>query len=158
METILIATDFSSTARNATKYGFELSKSLNAKVILFNAYQFPSTHPESMIYLPGTDLEKLRFQQLATEAETFDSHATVALETQCKQGPVGEAILSVAADKNVSVIVIGMKRTGKELRKYFGTTVTLLSKQSSIPVIVVPAGLSVGCVITAFRGIVLAFS
>jgi len=145
METILIATDFSSAARNATRYGFALSKALNAKVILFTAYQLPSTHPESMVYLPANDLEKSSYQQLATEAETFDSHATVALETQCRQGPVGDAIMSVAAENKISYIVIGMKRTGKELRKYFGSTVTSLTKKSSIPLIVVPqeAGYSV---------------
>jgi len=138
METILIATDFSSAARNATQYGFELSKAINAKVILFNAYQLPSSHPESLVYLPPVDLEKSSYEQLANEAEYFDSHSTVLLETKCQCGPVGEAIRSVATENNVSFIVLGMKQAGKEFRKYIGSTVTLLSKQSSIPLIVVP--------------------
>ena len=140
METILIATDFSSAARCATKYGFELSKALNAKVILFTAYQMPSLHPESLVYLPTTDLEKLSYQQLADEAERFDSHATVRLETHCLQGPVAEAILSVATQYDVSYIILGMKQSVKELRRFFGSTITLLTKKSSIPLIVVPEG------------------
>jgi hypothetical protein len=47
METILIATDFSSAARNATAYGFELARQMHAKVIFFTAYQLPSAMPDS---------------------------------------------------------------------------------------------------------------
>jgi nucleotide-binding universal stress UspA family protein len=138
METILIATDFSPAARNATRYGFELSKAMNAKVILFNAYRLPGANPESFAYLPASDYERLSYEQLAKEAETLDANARVALETQSSCGPIGDAVLSAAEKNNVSFIVIGMKGYGKELRKYFGSTVTLLSKTSSIPLIVVP--------------------
>jgi hypothetical protein len=38
MKTILIATDFSPAARNASLYGVELANDLKAKIILFNAF------------------------------------------------------------------------------------------------------------------------
>lgn len=138
METILIATDFSPAGRNATHYGFEFAKAIKAKVILFNAYQFPAAHPESLVYYPVNDLEKSNYRQLAIEAETIDPHARVALETQSRQGPVIDSILTVAHENNASFIIVGMKKHGKEIRKYFGSTVTFLKKKSFIPIIVVP--------------------
>lgn len=138
MKTILIATDFSHAGRNATQYGFEFAKTIEAKVILFNAFQFPSAHPESLVYYPVDELEKFSYRQLAIEAETIDPSCKVAYETQSSLGPVMDSILAVANENNVSFIIAGMKGHGKEIRKFFGSTVTFLSKQSSIPIIVVP--------------------
>lgn len=138
MEAILIATDFSNAAKNATRYGFNLAKLIQAKVILFFAYQMPATHPDSFGYYTPDYIEQAGLKQLADEAEALDPRRTVALETQCRRGPVADAILNVAQENNVSTIVIGMKGHGKEIRKYFGSTVTHLSKQSTIPLIVIP--------------------
>lgn len=138
METILIAIDFSKAAKNATRYGFELAKTIQAKVILFSAFQIPLTRPDSFGYYTPDYIEQRVLKQLADEAEALDPQRTVALETKCRRGSVADAILDVAQANNVSTIVIGMKGHGKEIRKYFGSTVTHLSKQSTIPLIVVP--------------------
>lgn len=41
MKTILIATDFSEASRNASFYGVELPKEINARIILFEAFTIP---------------------------------------------------------------------------------------------------------------------
>jgi nucleotide-binding universal stress UspA family protein len=139
METILIATDFSSAARNATIYGFELARLIQAKVILFTAYQSSIALPDSAIYLSSNEMERNSYKQLLDEAEVIDPRRTVALKTQSRQGPVSASILSAALENNVSFIIVGMKKHGKEIRKCFGSTVTDLYKTSGIPLIVVPA-------------------
>ena len=139
METILIATDFSSVARNATTYGFELARQIHAKVILFTAYQPPFTMPDSVLYVTPEDLKRNIYKQLLDEAEAFDPRRTVALQTESCQGRVASSIISAAIHHNASYIVAGMKEKGKEIRKYFGSTVTHLSKTSPVPLIVVPA-------------------
>jgi nucleotide-binding universal stress UspA family protein len=139
METILIATDFSSAARNATEYGFELARVLRAKVILFTAYQHSMAATDSPLYISAEEQQRDSYQRLFKEAASIDPRRTVALETFCVEGPVDSSILSAASKKNVSYIVVGMKERGKEIRKYIGSTVTGLSKMSGIPLIVVPA-------------------
>lgn len=139
METILIATDFSLAARNATAYGFELAKSMRAKVILFTAYQSPMPLPDGALYVSPEELERSRYERLYEEAEAIDPRRTVALETYCTLGPVNSSILAAASRHKASYIVVGMKDRGKEIRKYFGSTVTDLCKRSSVPLIVVPA-------------------
>lgn len=139
METILIATDFSSAARNATIYGFELARSIKAKVILFTSYHLPTSFPENTVNLSPKELERNSYRLLLQEAETLDPRRTVALATESKEGQSTEAIIAAAAENNVSHIVVGMKERGKQVRKFFGSTVTDLCKKSGIPVIVVPA-------------------
>lgn len=139
MKTILIATDFSTAARNATIYGFELARQMQAKVILFTAYQTQATLPDSSLYMTATDLERNCYKQLLDEAEAIDPRRTVSLETECLNGPVNSSILAASLVNKASYIVMGMKERGKEMRKYFGTTVTDLCKRSPVPLIVVPA-------------------
>ena len=139
MDTMLIATDFSAASRNATIYGFELARQLKAKVILFTAYQMPATFPESASYLTASEVEENMYKKLLDDAETIDPRRTVSLATQCRQGPVNISILEAAVENKVSFIIVGMKETGKEVRKYFGSTVTHLCKNSTLPLIVVPA-------------------
>lgn len=140
METILISTDFSSAARNATTYGFELAKAMGAKVILFTAYHVPTAFPESSFYLTPQELEKDSYKLLMDEAELLDPKRTVALVTKSMQGPVNDSIIAAALENSVSYIVLGMKERGKELRKYLGSTVTDLCKRSPVALVVVPAG------------------
>ena len=79
MKTILIATDFSAAAHNATRYGFELSKVLKAKVILFSAYRLPTAHPESLGCLTVTETERLTYASLLKEAEALDPNKNIKL-------------------------------------------------------------------------------
>ena len=139
METILIATDFSTAARNATIYGFELAKLMKVKVILFTAFQGSGGLPDSSVYSSTNEIEKNSYKQLLDEAEAIDPRRTVALQTQSRQGPVSASILAAAIENNVSYIIVGMKERGKEIRKYFGSAVTDLCKNSQVPLIVVPA-------------------
>lgn len=138
METILIATDFSSAARNATIYGFELARHMRAKVILFTAYQPSPALPGTVVMSP-VEARRNSYKLLLDEAEAVDPRRTVALETQSRQGAANSSILNAAVENNVSYIIVGMKERGKEIRKYFGSTVTHLYKTSPVPLIVVPA-------------------
>ena len=53
MKTILLATDFSNAANNATNYAIELAASHGSKLVLINAYSLPLTGMDS---LPSFDI------------------------------------------------------------------------------------------------------
>lgn len=139
METILIATDFSPAALNAATYGVELAKSMHAKVVLFTAYQPVLALPDSALYISAEELKKSSDSLLKAQANAIDPLKTLQLETQSWQGPVNSSIIEAASENKASYIVVGMKDRGKEIRRYFGSTVTHLCKTSAIPLIVVPA-------------------
>ena len=137
METILIATDFSEAAVNATRYGFELAKTMRAKVILYTCYNHFTTYPNLAAYATIDEIEQVSNKQLLEAATTYNALRTVEVETQCRQGHVTDSILKVATENNATFIIVGMK-DDKEIRKLFGSTVTSLAHRSTIPIIVVP--------------------
>jgi len=138
MDTILIATDFSTAGRTATHYGFELARLMEAKVILLSVNEVSKATELVHPVTPG-ELERLSYKKLLVEAERYDASKTVALSTEVRFGDIVESIIQAATDSNASFIVTGMKQGAFELRKILGSTVTNLIKLSPVPVFVVPA-------------------
>ena len=137
MKTILIATDFSDASRNASLYGIQLAKALNAKVTLFSAYKVPPP-------IPGLNMSRARYaimmqanKRLLQEAYFLDPEKAV-IEIMCNEGLAEDEIINIANEKKVDFIIIGMKGNSKNFKKIYGSVATSLSKNSKIPVIIVP--------------------
>lgn len=137
MNTILIATDFSKASRNATLYGIQLAKEINANIILFYAYDIPTPAAGLNVGISRYSVKTLIDQKLKDEAETFKYINMPSIETMCDESDV-DTIIRVANDKKVDFIVIGMKGRGKNFKKIFGSTAISLAKRTNIPLIVVP--------------------
>lgn len=142
MKTILIATDFSVTAKNAMQYGAGLAKSLNAKIILFSSYI--NAIPD--FYLPVTlspgEIETMYTERLHADASLIRSEVKIPVEVICKEGVPYREIIDTAEAQDADYIVAGMKGHGKNFRKIFGSTALSLAESSSIPVIIVPEGIT----------------
>ena len=137
MKTILIATDFSNASRNASVYGVEFAKAINAKVILFNAYMVPNPAPAINVSISRYDVMMQTDKRLLDEADLLDpKRATI--EILCDEGLSADVIVNIANEKKVDFIIVGMKGSGEKLKKIFGSTATALAKESNIPLIVVP--------------------
>ncbi len=137
MKTIFIATDFSNAAHNAAKYGLQLAKALKAKIILFNAYKVPTPAPSIEVGVSRYDIMVQTEQRLRDEAALL-GHDKTTMEITCDEAATDNTIVSIANEKKSDFIICGMKGSGKNIRKVFGSTATSLVKNSNIPVIIVP--------------------
>ena len=137
MKTILIATDFSDASRNASLYGIQLAKALNAKVILFSAYRVPPPIPALNMRMARYAIMMQANKRLLHEAYFLDPKKAV-IEIMCDEGLAEDAIINIANEKKVDFIIIGMEGRSKNFKKIYGSIATSLSKNSSIPVIIVP--------------------
>jgi nucleotide-binding universal stress UspA family protein len=137
MTTILIATDFTAAAKNATKYAFALAKSMEAKIILFNSYNHFSSVSNTG-YSTISITEKAIYEKLTEDVKRFDPAGELEVKTECLAGLSSENIIKFATQNKASFIVVGMKENGKKIKKLFGSTVISLTTESQIPVIVVP--------------------
>ena len=137
MKTILIATDFSDASRNASLYGIQLAKALNAKVILFSAYKVPPPIPELNMSRARYAIMMQANKRLLHEAYFLDPEKAV-IEIMCNEGLAEDEIINIANEKKVDFIIIGMKGNSKNFKKIYGRVATSLSKNSKIPVIIVP--------------------
>ena len=138
MKTILIATDFSPAARNASLFGIQLANALKAKIILFNAFKAGAS--------PSSELKKskLRYEammqsdtRLLEEAKFLDPEHEI-MEVICDEGAAYRSIMDVAIEKKADCIVVGRKGNGSNIKDLFGSAATALAKNSNIPLIVVP--------------------
>lgn len=137
MKTILIATDFSNASRNASIYGVQLAKALNATIILFSAYKVPSPASGLGVSVSGYDIMMQTDKRLLEEANYLDPKLDI-IEVLCDEGLPDDAIISIANEKKVDFIITGMKGSGKNVRKIFGSTATELARKTNIPVIIIP--------------------
>ena len=136
MKTILIATDFSKASRNASIYGVQLAKFLNARVILFNAYVMPAVAALGLT-ISRYDMMMQTDKLLLDEADILDPTLDI-VEILCEEGLPENIIINIANEKKVDFIISGMKGTGKNFKRIFGSTATLLAQKTNIPLIIVP--------------------
>jgi len=138
-ETLLVATDFSAASHNAFNYSLQLAQSLQAKIVLFTAFQpisIPS--PETAIVISPAELRLSAQAHLQQQLRTASLPVKVPVELICEEGEAVTAILEEAAKIKADFIVTGMKEHGKGFRQFFGSTVTGLAKHSSFPLLVIP--------------------
>jgi len=141
MKTILVATDFSRASDNAFVYGAELAKALNARLILFNAYQVPTPSAEGSVVISADDIRNQVKKQLEDKVRLLNAAFDANVESHCDEAPATLGILQAAKDKSADIIITGMKAAGKGFRKLFGSTVTCLARTTTIPLIVAPEGI-----------------
>jgi len=139
MQTILIATDFSPAARSAGQYGLELARAFHARLILAGAFeQVPIPVNDTPIVAEPEDLRFLVRRQLGAEAAILTADNPYPIECVGCRGSASAAILRAAKDSSADLIVVGMKGTGKDLRRVFGSTVTGLARKTTVPLLIVP--------------------
>jgi nucleotide-binding universal stress UspA family protein len=137
MKTILIATDFSGASRNASIYGIRLAKVLKAKVILFSAFRLPPHNPYLDMSMARYAIMMQTDKRLLHEADFLDPQRTT-VDIICDEGVAVDAIMNMANEKKVDFIIIGMQNTGKGFKKVVSRTGISLSRNSNIPVIMIP--------------------
>lgn len=139
MKTILVATDFSETAKNAIYYAVEVAKVTNAKLILFHVYHDPVYLAEIPIANPIDEIKDDCMDCLKKiEKEIHQKYGNqLILECVCKYGYPVEEINIFAKENNIDMIVMGMEGTSYLSEKLIGNITTSLLKRASCPVLAI---------------------
>jgi nucleotide-binding universal stress UspA family protein len=138
MKTILVATDFSDAARNASKYAVELAKKVKAKIIFFHAYHIPVTVSETPIMIDYPELEETNLELLKHERLMLDPENDLKIEYISIAGFAVDEILDLEKKDKPDLIVMGMSGAGKFSEVILGSVSTALIGKTSTPVLVVP--------------------
>jgi nucleotide-binding universal stress UspA family protein len=138
MKTVFVATDFSNAAHNALLYAAEFAKHLNARIILFHAYQRVLTSADMVVMETTDDLRQKCEDLVQEEIETIKEFIDVEIEGRLAPGSINPTILKAAETLEADYIIVGMKGSGRTVRKLFGSTAITICRDSHIPVIAVP--------------------
>jgi nucleotide-binding universal stress UspA family protein len=140
METILIPTDFSEPANNAVKYGVELAKYFDAKLVFVNAYPIPPANYES-----GTSFDLLNNLKAASE-EALDNlksnYPEHRIECFSEMGYPYDVIENAASKYNADLIVMGIIGEAGGIEKVIGSNAIHVARNLKVPCFIIPEGIS----------------
>ncbi|HET6989767.1 MAG TPA: universal stress protein [Bacteroidia bacterium] len=138
MKSILVATDFSDAAKNATDYAAQLSKITGSTLVIFNTWALPPL-TEGAVVVPTimTDIEKAKDDAMLEETERIEKMWDVRASASHTMGFATEEIAYAAKLHGAAIVVVGMRQHNK-IGKILGSVSTQLVHLNKFPVLVIP--------------------
>ncbi len=143
METILLPTDFSETAKNAGRYAMQLAKQMGAKkIVIYHSYEIPVTIDPLVPGIQMLDVASLKadsekgLENFRVSLMAFASGITI--EVFNEYGALSEGLDEVCARVNAGLVVMGITGGGALEEKLIGSNAISVAKHTSVPVIIVP--------------------
>ncbi|OCX53915.1 hypothetical protein BEL04_06440 [Mucilaginibacter sp. PPCGB 2223] len=121
MKTLLLSTDFSSTADHAVKYGYHLAQNIHANVVLCHAFIVPAEVPQAGMVVWPMDAydeilhdndEKLKRLKASLGRQHNETGFTPDIRIFNQTGPVGDVVRNAANSEKADMIVIGTHHSG----------------------------------------------
>lgn len=140
IQKIIIATDYSAEAENATIYAAKAASQVGYEVIIFNLFRFSIHSLNGRVSGAELDKEfKMAEDKLIARAAILSTEYDIDVKTHLATGlfleEINRAIQSLSAD----LLIMGM--AGKSLeQELLGNTTTSAIGKLSIPVLAVPLG------------------
>lgn len=142
MQTIIVATDLSPEADNATLYAINAAKITGSKIVLFHLYKVSSHVAHSLANTHEIDKMVWRMQQqMATYANIINREHKVLIEIVVRMGDFLEVVEQVAAQYESTLLVLGMPQKTFE-QDLLGNTTTSAIYKLKIPILAVPEAAS----------------
>ena len=140
MKKILFPTEFAKHAPEVFKYATELAYFFKAELVVMHAYtkpEFQLANEEVMAQLADVTIDAL---MAFVQEHLPESYAEqVKVDYVVNSGAADEAILQVALDHNIDLIVMGMTGKTDAITKLLGSTSQAVLSRSDCPVLAVPS-------------------
>jgi nucleotide-binding universal stress UspA family protein len=140
MKPIVLATDGSASAEQATKFAVELAREAGAKLLVVAAWEASLTVYQYAPNGPLPEVERAERHRATEAARKTSEHAKeegVEAETVVREGDPVDIVSDTARDADASLIVVGSHGWGALRRLVFGSVSTSLLHHAPCPVLVV---------------------
>jgi nucleotide-binding universal stress UspA family protein len=151
MKTLLIPIDFSDTSGNVIRYATDFVKDVPVeRIILLKSYY---TSMAAQL-LPSADFVQVDAQEISDERQKIESHvkfiahkllrkcsSSVRVESGISDLPLLRAIHEAIDAERPDLIMIGSDHSSREGHSPIGEQVIGISKTSTVPILIIPAGL-----------------
>ena len=140
VKTILLPTDFSSSAHNAIKYALSLWADEPVKFLLLNAYYLIHSSQEMLISVEDIlrDNSIRMLQKELTFIDSQDADHPVEIEALSRGGDPIKVIKKVIIERAVDIVVMGTKGATGLKEKLIGSNTAKMISKTRCPVIIVP--------------------
>ena len=149
MKPIVLATDGSPSAAEATRHAIELAGAFGATLIAVSVEHAPQPggtgyYGYANVLAELTRAEGDRVEQTLAHTAAVAAEAGVTCEIVHARGSVCDKICHVARRRDAHMIVIGAHGWGPMRRVLHGSVSTAVVHEARCPVLVVPAGPALG--------------
>ncbi len=147
MKKIIVPTDFSPAAQNATHYALDMALSINAEIHLLHIYQLPMSVTDAPLVLISVDELKENAESKLTKSKAdFDRVASGKLQitTEARLGDLNDELEDCCNKLQPFAVVMGTRGHTAMERALFGSNTLSVIKHLTWPVICVPTGKEYG--------------
>jgi nucleotide-binding universal stress UspA family protein len=139
MNTIVVATDFSSSADNAALYAAHLASKLNASLLIVHIYQVPVTLTQEVpvLIIPIEELKQQADGSLERSRELISKQYDVQTKIESRMGDVNDELEAICSEHNPMFVVVGKHGTSGVEKALFGSTTQSVVKHSKVPVLAI---------------------
>lgn len=137
MRKVLLSTDFSENANHAIEYALMLFDRDPVEYCLLNSYSLLHNLPETLISLEDILHEQSEIGLGQSRDRIIKSHDKINIETLSVYGDPPKAIMKIADDRQVDLVVLGSK--GRTINDaVYGNTTIQLVRHINRPILIVP--------------------
>lgn len=140
IESILVPIDFGPPSEHALAFAVDLAESLGAKVHVISAFELPVVaFPDGVLVASAENATRLIEGTQTTLERACAKHRErkVTITHHIEQGDPREVILTVAADRNVDLIVMGTHGRKGIARALIGSVAESVLRSVNVPVVTV---------------------
>lgn len=141
MDTIILATDFSKAALNASKYAAALSAELKAHLIIVHIIEVPlAPLPTPLTAVEFEEIEESVSAQLAEIKEQllFYTDKQISIVTEIKYGFAETALEDLCKKHTPIAIVVGLRSKASTSKVFLGSTAVRILPYMDCPVLIIP--------------------
>ncbi len=139
MKTIIVPTDFSPAALNATNYAADMALAIKANILLFHVYQLPLSVSDTPIVLLSVEEMKE-----GAESKLLQLKNELEIQTEARMGNLADELEDCCKQTQPFAVVMGPRGHSAVERALFGSNTLKVIKHLSWPVICVPIGKEYG--------------
>lgn len=147
MKTLLVPTDFSPAAVNATNYAADMALALGADLYLLHVYQVPIAVTDVPLVLVSVDELKQeahhKLARLKSDVEHITSHK-LNIRTEARLGDVVDELQNTCEEISPFAVIMGTTGHSAIERTLFGSTTLSTVRNLTWPVICIPKGKEYG--------------
>jgi nucleotide-binding universal stress UspA family protein len=147
MKTIIVSTDFSPAALNATNYAADMALAIDSSLLLLHVYQVPVSFTDVPVVLISVDELRKSAEEQLEELKKNIGHITsgkIRVYTEVRMGDVVDELSLLSDHVHPFAIIMGTKGHSAMERALFGSNTLTAIKKLHWPVICVPPGKEFG--------------
>ena len=139
MKRIIVPTDFSDIAWNATIHALEYCVIFNAKLQLIHIYDYSSNELNTNFQnvVDAFNVEDETMKELVKKIRTIDKFSSVEIAGHCTGGKLTDNLDNMVNSEE-DVVVIGSEGRSGIIGKLFGSNTTRAIRDTKCPILVIP--------------------